>query len=343
MRNPTADILKGLAVVFMIQVHIMEQFATAELYNSWIGQLSLFIGGPLCAPIFMGVMGYFMVSPKHNYWYFIKRGTSLFGIGIGLNIIRSLNLFASSYNHLIDINHLFYIFGIDILQLAGLSLFIFGLLQKAFKSKVLLYFTLAIILVIIEPIISSFAPINESSAYLFAIIGGTYEWSYFPILPWFSYILLGYCFRLLIEKNNLPKEIYSKTFFLFSIPIIIGLIITMPYASSIAHNLYGKGGYYHHGILFFVWELLFAAIYIYYLNYIIIRYFKTIKGIQWIGENVTIIYIVQWIIIGNLATILFLSQNAIQWLIWTIAIILASVLITWGILKIPKKKESLNY
>ena len=29
-RNQTADVLKGLAVIFMIQVHIMEQFASIK-------------------------------------------------------------------------------------------------------------------------------------------------------------------------------------------------------------------------------------------------------------------------------------------------------------------------
>ena len=51
-RNQTADLLKGLAVIFMIQVHIMELFAKQEIYDGIAGKISLFFGGPpMCACI----------------------------------------------------------------------------------------------------------------------------------------------------------------------------------------------------------------------------------------------------------------------------------------------------
>jgi len=56
-RNQTADLLKGFAVIFMIQVHVIEQFATQTLYDSLWGKISLFLGGPFCAPVFLAVMG----------------------------------------------------------------------------------------------------------------------------------------------------------------------------------------------------------------------------------------------------------------------------------------------
>ncbi|MEI7897648.1 MAG: heparan-alpha-glucosaminide N-acetyltransferase domain-containing protein [bacterium] len=59
--NGTADLLKGIAVLFMIQVHIMEQFASPDTCNSLIGKISMFLGGPPCAPVFLAVMGYFLV------------------------------------------------------------------------------------------------------------------------------------------------------------------------------------------------------------------------------------------------------------------------------------------
>ena len=49
-RNGTADLLKGIAVLLMIQVHIMEQLAEYDLFNSRFGEISLFLGGPACAP-----------------------------------------------------------------------------------------------------------------------------------------------------------------------------------------------------------------------------------------------------------------------------------------------------
>ena len=64
-RTQTADVLKGIAVLLMIQVHIIELFATDEIYNSNIGKILLFFGGPPVAPIFMILFGYFIfLLPK---------------------------------------------------------------------------------------------------------------------------------------------------------------------------------------------------------------------------------------------------------------------------------------
>jgi uncharacterized membrane protein len=59
-RDGTADLLKGFAVLFMIQVHLMEQFVSAYTYNSLIGKISMFLGGPFYTPVFLAVMGYFL-------------------------------------------------------------------------------------------------------------------------------------------------------------------------------------------------------------------------------------------------------------------------------------------
>ena len=76
-RDGTADLLKGFAVLFMIQVHIMEQFATPDIFNSSIGKISMFLGGPPCAPVFMAVMGYFLAKSSRPFIYFLKRALAL--------------------------------------------------------------------------------------------------------------------------------------------------------------------------------------------------------------------------------------------------------------------------
>jgi len=60
----TADIAKGIAVVLMIQVHLTELFAIPEWYEGVAGKLSLFLGGPPAAPVFMFLMGFFCLSGK---------------------------------------------------------------------------------------------------------------------------------------------------------------------------------------------------------------------------------------------------------------------------------------
>ena len=134
-RNQTADLLKGLAVIFMIQVHIMELFAKQEIYDGIAGKISLFFGGPPCAPIFMAVMGYFLFSSNKKTSYYLTRGCILFFGGILLNIGLNFNLLYHIFFAGYDINPFNYIFGVDILPLAGMSVVLIGLLKFVFKKN----------------------------------------------------------------------------------------------------------------------------------------------------------------------------------------------------------------
>lgn len=86
LRNGTADLLKGVAVVLMIQVHLFEQFATIDLFEGIAGRVSLFFGGPPAAPVFLAVMGYFISHSRKTTAHQIRRGILLILGGILLNI-----------------------------------------------------------------------------------------------------------------------------------------------------------------------------------------------------------------------------------------------------------------
>ena len=86
-RNPVPDLMKGIAVIAMIQVHIMELFAKAEILEGPVGKASLFLGGPFAAPVFMTVMGYFLAGSVKRTREKMKRGLQLIGLGFLLNIV----------------------------------------------------------------------------------------------------------------------------------------------------------------------------------------------------------------------------------------------------------------
>ena len=243
-RDGTADLLKGLAVLFMIQVHIMEQFAVMDIYNSLIGKISMFLGGPPCAPVFLAVMGYFLASSAKPLSYFLKRGALLFIGGILLNTFRSANLLLQIIRGDVDLDPWFFIMGADILTLAGLSLILTGFLRAIFKDKTLLYFLAAMAVAAISPFLDQVAQTGAVSKYAIAFLWGTLEWSYFPLFPWFAYVLAGYAFRLFLKQTPKINGLDVQNQFIYFIPVWIGVIITLPYASSITHILEGPGGYY---------------------------------------------------------------------------------------------------
>jgi uncharacterized membrane protein len=330
-RNFTADLLKGLAVIFMVQVHIMEQFAKPDVYNGIAGKISLFFGGAPCAPVFMAVMGYFLTSSERDFSYFLKRGIVLFLTGILLNIARSANLLHYIINGQSMADPFFYIFGVDIFLLAGLGILIIGFLKWIFRKKCFLYFLTAILIVVAVPYLSKFATENDPLKYVNAFLWGDFGWSYFPLFPWLAYILLGFTLRLADDKFQFFQKYNSTHSLVFSIPLLIASGFTIVYATNISHDLYGEKGYYHHGILFFGWVVMFASGYAM-IAHLINEYSgksPVLKYIKWLGKNVTAFYIIQWVIIGNIATEIYRSQDKYGLIIWFFVIIILSSILTF--------------
>ena len=335
-RNETADLLKGLAVLFMIQVHIMEQFASHDVYNSIIGRLSLFVGGPPCAPVFLTVMGYFLLSKPKPLWYYLKRGGILFAGGILLNILRTLHLFIYILGDKVVYNPAFYIFGVDILSLAGLSIIIIGVMQLVFKKNYIAYLISAIFITLITPILPMFGSDNSVLQYTNAFLWGNYQWSYFSLFPWFAYVLIGVAYHLFTDKYPTIVDFNNRKLYLFLIPVFIILLATFNYGINTSYDLFGNLGYYNHSIKFFVWVVLFLFVYVDFIKFVD-KYLGNnfiFKFIKWTGKNVTAIYVVQWIIIGNIATVLYKTQSIYQNIAWFVAITTFTSLIVLSWVKI---------
>ena len=345
-RNQTADLLKGLAVIFMIQVHIMELFAKQEIYDGIAGKISLFFGGPPCAPVFMAVMGYFLYSANKKTSYYLRRGCMLFFGGILLNIGLNFHLLYNIIFLGYAINPWTYIFGVDILPLAGMSVALIGLLRLILKRNHILYFVLAILIAATYQYLPMVGKGYTFLAFINAFFWGTYEWSYFSLFPWFVYVLIGYAFRLISDKSNLPVKFSSNYSIVFLVPILVFIAFTISYAASIAHNLQGAGGYYNHTILYFGWVIVFMAGYLMTANIIEVYSGKSsiVKFIKWIGKNVTVFYVFQWLIIGNFATSIYKAKGYYNLLAWLVDIIIAVSILTFGWerikLKIINKKNN---
>jgi lipid-A-disaccharide synthase-like uncharacterized protein len=64
---------------------------------------------------------------------------------------------------------------------------------------------------------------------------------------------------------------------------------------------------------------------------------QIIKYIRWLGEHVTLVYVVQWLIIGNLAFYLKGTQYIIPMMLWFCGILAIASLLSYFILKLWKK------
>lgn len=323
-RSITADVLKGLAVIFMIQVHIMEVFADTSIYHSLTGRISLFLGGPPAAPVFMAVMGYFLAASSKGMMATITRGFKLILGGLALNVAINLNLLYRIVSGTSDANPLTFVFGIDILVLAGFTVIITVLLKKVFDLNFLLPLAAGMMILAVTPMVNDALPATGgTSAYLLSLFGGEASWSYFPLFPWMAYPLFGYSAYLFLKAGygGFLDNINISNLLLTVWALFIAL--TINYGIDTAAKL---KDYYHHGIIYGLWTLVFTAGYTLLISRLsqhapespFLEYFAVI------GKNVTLAYVVQWVIIGNTGTSVFRSLDISESYVAMIAVIIVT-------------------
>jgi uncharacterized membrane protein len=336
-RHQTFDLLKGLAVLFMIQVHILELFASPEIFQSTLGKILLFIGGPPCAPVFLFVFGYFISKSRKTFLQLIKRGALVLIVGLLLNIALNFNLFYSVFKGSIQASVFEYLFGIDILINAGFSLFILAVIKHLKIKNPVLLIALMLISAFLGLFLLKFTPESYIQKYFFAVVFGATSWSYFPVFPWISYTLAGYTFYQVSKALKFDLLNWFRTKAIIIGAFLLFLFFTFKFALVISSNLQQ---YYHHGFIFFVWVLVFMAFYGFFINESERLFGKTLllKYIKWLGKNVTMVYIIQWVIIGNIATEIYRSVDSSFVLVGSFLIILLlTSLISYFILFLRKK------
>lgn len=338
-RNQTADFLKGAAVLMMIQVHLMELFAALDIYQSIIGKVSLFWGGPPAAPLFMAVMGYFLAKSKKSFSQNIKRGLILIVGGIVLNVGLNFHLLVLIFFEKVQLDPLQYIFGADILPLAGLSIILISLIKEVSKNNFLSNSIISIIIIIFVLILHNLTAdvIIENSPliYLQAFLWGKLEWSYFPLLPWAVYSLAGYLYETTIERLNVKNKIKAAAIIIFTVITIS----TFNYAVETASDLMR---YYHHDWVYSLWILQFLALMIYAANSLESIYGESsiLVYIKWLGKNVTAVYVFQWLLIGNIATAIYRTQNETELVIWFLAIVFVTSLLGYAYERFTKNRTA---
>lgn len=327
-RNSLADLMKGLAVLLMVQVHIMELFARQEVYDSLAGKVSLFLGGPFAAPVFLAVMGYFLAVSGRSFAEMLWRGTELILLGILLNVGLNFHLLLKIYNGVILDDPWQYIFGADILFIAGFSIIFISILKIKLKAGMLPILGLMLAVAALPLVIPENIGERDFWTYLLSFFYLKTEWSYFPVIPWFSYALLGFAFRQFQKDYTGHYEgLRSRAPFILLV-VSLALALTSFYPVRIITHL---PSYYHHNILTFLWISLFILFLMIILDIMEKEWGRNwfFAYLKWLGKEVTVMYVFQWLIIGNLATWLYKSQHPIWLVLWFAGILALSSLLTY--------------
>ena len=326
-RSRTADFIKGLALLTMVQVVLVEFFATPAIVNSVVGKISMFLGGPPAAPVFLAVMGYYIAHTAKPFLQNIKRGFRLIALGLLVNIGRNALLLFHLAGKTTYVNPMHLIFGSDILILAGISLIAIAVVIKIFKGHVLLYLALIIVFLLLQYIVPPVEKLYPHSIFI-PLIYGKYPDSYFPFIPWFAYVLAGYSFYLFKQYFVSDQFKHSQTVKIILLSLSgLMLVVSIPFGFGVTIR---PILFYHHGILFFLfcvnymfWWLLSAHAIVNRVDNHVTHY------LEYLGKNVTVFYIFFMILAGNLSVFMQGSLNYVQLIVWFIGLLIVTSLLVW--------------
>lgn len=330
-RFPLPDILKGFAVFLIIPVHILELLIDYPGRESIFGKTLLFLGGPFTVPVFMIIMGYFLGRSNKKASQVFFRGIKIFVLGFLLNIGLNFHLLLKIVFADWQFNPLEYIFGVDIFYLAGLSIIFISIIKALKNGQALIAVTFAFIVLAFTAFMNEQLMVTERN-YVLPFIAGTYSWAYFPLFPWLAYPLIGFSFSFWEQK--ILHFIENKQG-LFAIFLLVVAVLVVLFGASGISTTTTLSAYYHHTFWFAVWAIGIVILWVTVVRFFVIKFPEILLGnfLRWLGKNITLFYVIQWLIIGNIATVIFQNQS-IQWYpLWFFCIFSVTVLLTHFISK----------
>lgn len=216
VRYISADLLRGLVIIIMVEVHVFNAFLQLELRQTvWFGVLN-FING-LVAPSFLFVSGFaFQVSSSGKLDEMRKFGKAfwkkIFRIFQIIIIGYALHLPYYSFSKIINKStqqQLDSFFAVDVLQCIGFGLLFLFTARLLIKSDKFYNYFLIVSLIIIS-LISPFVWKIDFNQYVHPFIGNYFNrmhGSLFPVFPWINFLLAGGIFaRYFVEARELNKE-----------------------------------------------------------------------------------------------------------------------------------------
>lgn len=243
-RQKELDIAKTISIVLMIACHVIIYFCDISSTMYWVGDC---MGSEFGAPVFMVCMGVGIAYSKNsNPFTLFKRGLKILFLGYVLNFFRAgiIVLIGNAINIPFSIGKPFFesMMLVDIMQFAGLALMVFALFKKLNLSPAV-QFMIGILAAGLGEILAWKSFGNITLDYIFALIWGTCENSYFPLLNWLAFPAAGVFFGDLLlhckDKNALYKKIFAVG--------LVGVVLAY-YQIYFTEGYYNTGSYYLMGI-----------------------------------------------------------------------------------------------
>ena len=297
------DLLKALAIVSMIICHSVLMLGVH--HNGYENDFLYFFGDVVLgdyvavAHAFMFAMGVgFVFTNKNAPLDYIKRGINYFLLGYILNFFRYgiYALIDGVLSGEFEEQTLEALFCPDIFQFAGLAMILTGLLKKIKLNEIHIFF-----ISIVMSVAGSFLVLIDTGNYIGNLLLGhffttTEETSVFALLNWYIFVASGMVFGLIIRRVENSDAFYKRLMAVTGIASAIYIVLTFKFGMMFLT----KQRFYYSVSTAEAIGLLCTDLFLLSVFYFVIKRFGVSKfkiAIE-MSKNLTVIYIIQWCVIG---------------------------------------------
>ncbi|WP_029233663.1 acyltransferase family protein [Butyrivibrio sp. VCB2006] len=311
-RQKELDWAKAFAIIAMICVHVYEQISVVdtEVVPTGAFRLTLeFLAGPLAAPLFMFCMGIgIMYSKNSEPAQMVKRGFHLLKNGYLLSFFKGTvpTAIAIALGYVVPWTLADSFFLVSILQFAGMAFFTIALMKKM-KFNLPAMMVTSLVLSVLGGQLSKLDFTGSWVQYLLGLFFETNDVTTFPLFRWIFYPVFGMIFGYFLLRTEDKNKFYLR---IFPVGFVGALVFTFIYTAlgfdirtmfMLAGRVYYSQSLLHH---LFIALVILTALPIYYFFSVKITAEPVNKAVSYLGKNLDVIYLAQWMIITYVQSIL---------------------------------------
>ncbi|MBQ9060163.1 MAG: acyltransferase family protein [Firmicutes bacterium] len=305
-RQNEFDWAKSFTILVMVVVHTYEMMGAYDPEATPLtGPFRIileFLAGPTGAPLFMFSMGIGLIYSRNTLprKMFI-RGGKLMRNGYLLSFFKgTLPLLILTY--VMGVSHNYSIpenfFGVSILQFAGMAFFTIALM-KIGRFPLPLMLAVSIATSIAGTWLAQ-ASVPEWPGYFLGLLFVTNDSVSFPLMTWLFYPVAGMIFASVLQHVTDKGRFYRWCFLIGAGGAALTCIVYKLAGLNIMtyFQLYERT-FYHQTILHYIFTtfVILLAMAVYYLCSELVKAKAVTTVVSFLGRNLDVIYIVQWIVV----------------------------------------------